>query len=61
MVLLPPKSGTLYKGMFGQPNSENPGYISMVSVVELYWVLTSAYELSVQQVEQAPDALLRTV
>jgi predicted nucleic-acid-binding protein len=32
----------------------------VVSVVELYRALTSAYELSRQQVRQALDALLRT-
>ena len=40
--------------------SDTPGFITMVSVVELYWVLTSAYELSGQQVAQALDGLLRT-
>jgi hypothetical protein len=33
--------------------SDNPGYIARVSVVELYWVLTSAYELARHQVAQA--------
>jgi predicted nucleic-acid-binding protein len=32
----------------------------MVSVVELYWVLTSSYELSGEQVAQALEAILRT-
>ncbi len=41
-------------------NGENPGYITMVSVVELYWVLTSCYELTGKQVTQALDAILRT-
>ena len=41
-------------------DSDNPGYITMVSVVELYWVLTSSYELSGQQVAQALEAILRT-
>ena len=31
-----------------------------MSVVELYWVLASAYELSRQQVAQALDAILRS-
>lgn len=30
-------------------SSENPGYIAIASVLELYWVLTSSYELSAQQ------------
>lgn len=41
-------------------DADNPGYITMVSVVELYWVLTSSYELSGQQVAQALEAILRT-
>ena len=41
-------------------DSDNPGYITMVSVVELYWVLTSSYELTGQQVAQALEAILRT-
>lgn len=41
-------------------DSDNPGYITMVSVVELYWVLTSCYELTNEQVRQALEVLLRT-
>ena len=41
-------------------DSDAPGYITMVSVVELYWVLTSCYELKGQQVAQALEAILRT-
>ncbi len=41
-------------------NADNPGYITLVSVVELYWVLTSSYELSRQQFAQALEAILRT-
>lgn len=40
--------------------SDEPGFIAMVSVVELYWVLTSSYGLSDQQVGQALQAILRT-
>ena len=32
---------------------DNPGYITLVSVLELYWVLTSSYELTGTQVAQA--------
>lgn len=39
---------------------DNPGFITLVSVVELYWVLTSCYDLTGQQVKQALEALLRT-
>ena len=41
-------------------DSDNPGYITMVSVVELYWVLTSCYDLTGRQVAQALEAILRT-
>jgi len=39
---------------------DRPGFISLVSIIELYWVLTSCYELTTQQVRQALDLLLRT-
>ena len=41
-------------------DSGTPGYITLVSVVELYWVMTSSYELTGQQVSQALQAILRT-
>jgi predicted nucleic-acid-binding protein len=39
---------------------DNPGYITMVSVVETYWVLKSSYGLTGAQVAQALEAILRT-
>jgi len=39
---------------------ESPGFVSIVSVVELGWVLTSAYDLTRSQLEQALEALRRT-
>lgn len=39
---------------------DRPGFISVVSVVELYWVLTSCYDLTDDQVGRALDLLLRT-
>lgn len=41
-------------------DAEQPGFITLVSVIELYWVLTSCYDLSGQQVKLALEALLRT-
>jgi predicted nucleic-acid-binding protein len=38
---------------------DRPGFVGLVSVVELYWVLTSCYELTNDQVKQALDILLR--
>jgi predicted nucleic-acid-binding protein len=37
-----------------------PGYVPLVSVVELAWVLSSAYELDRAQLVEAFEALLRT-
>ena len=37
-----------------------PGFVSLVSIVELSWVLTSAYDLDRAQLVQAIEALLRT-
>lgn len=37
-----------------------PGFVSIVSIVELGWVLSSAYGLTRQQLAQALEALLRT-
>ncbi|OGB50826.1 MAG: twitching motility protein PilT [Burkholderiales bacterium RIFOXYD12_FULL_59_19] len=51
-----PKANQLIESL----DADNPGYITMVSVIELYWVLTSCYELSGQQAAQALEAILRT-
>lgn len=40
--------------------AEAPGFVSVVSVIELGWVLSSAYGLTRQQLAQAIEALLRT-
>ena len=39
---------------------DHPGFVTVVSILELYWVLTSCYGLSNYQVKQALDVLLRT-
>ena len=41
-------------------DADNPGYITLVSVIELYWVLTSCYGLTGEQVALALEAILRT-
>ncbi len=41
-------------------DADNPGFVTVVSVIELYWVLTSCYDLTNEQVKQALEALLRT-
>ncbi|HZT02222.1 MAG TPA: type II toxin-antitoxin system VapC family toxin [Steroidobacteraceae bacterium] len=38
---------------------EIPGFVPLVAVVELVWVLTSCYDLTREQVAQVLDALLR--
>ena len=41
-------------------SAESPGFVPLVSVVELAWVLSSAYGLDRGQVVQAFEGLLRT-
>ena len=41
-------------------STESPGFVGLVSVVELGWVLSSAYELDRAQLSEAFAALLRT-
>ena len=40
--------------------AEAPGFVALVSVIELTWVLSSAYELGREQLVAALEALLRT-
>ena len=40
--------------------AESPGFLPLVAIVELAWVLSSAYELSRSQLIEAFEALLRT-
>lgn len=55
-----PKQSPQANRLIESLSSENPGYITMVSVVELNWVLTSSYALTDAQVVQALEAILRT-
>jgi len=41
-------------------DSGNPGFVGMIAVIELYWVLTSCYELSGAQAASALEALVRS-
>lgn len=41
-------------------SAEAPGFVPLVSVVELAWVLSSAYELNRAQLVEAFEGLLRT-
>lgn len=38
---------------------EHPGFVTLVSVIELVWVLSSCFDLTREQISQALDALLR--
>jgi predicted nucleic-acid-binding protein len=40
--------------------AESPGFVPLVTIVELAWVLSSAYDLSRGQLIEAFEALLRT-
>ena len=51
-----PKASKLIESL----DNDNPGYITHVCVIELYWVLTSGYELTSEQVTLALEAILRT-
>ena len=51
-----PKASRLIESL----TSDEPGFVSIVSVVELGWVLSSSYGLTRDQVGQAFEALLRT-
>lgn len=55
-----PKNSLKATKLIESLDGDNPGYITMVSVIELYWVLTSCYELTGEQVGQALEAILRT-
>lgn len=41
-------------------SAENPGYLSMVSMIELVWVLTKCYGSSREEIYTVLEALLRT-
>lgn len=41
-------------------SADSPGFIPLISVMELAWVLTSAYELNRDQLVEALEGLLRT-
>ena len=39
--------------------ADEPGFVTLVSIIELVWVLSSCYELRREQLTQALEALLR--
>ncbi|MDI9235198.1 PIN domain-containing protein [Limnohabitans lacus] len=40
-------------------DADHQGFVTLVSVIELYWVLTSCYDLTGSQVKEAFEGLLR--
>lgn len=55
-----PRQSALAARLVESLSGESPGFVPLVSVVELAWVLTSAYDLDRGQVVEAFEALLRT-
>jgi len=55
-----PRQSPMATQLIESLDSANPGYIALVSVVELYWVLTACFKLTDEQVRQALEVLLRT-
>ncbi len=51
-----PKATALMESL----TTDAPGFVSLVSIVELGWVLSVSYELNHEQVAQALELLLRT-
>jgi len=51
-----PKANALIEAL----TPEAPGFVSIVSVVELVWVLGSCYDLTRQQIAQSLEGILRT-
>lgn len=50
-----PKAARLIESL----DADNPGFVTLVSVIELYWVLTSCYGLRGHDIKRALEALLR--
>lgn len=40
--------------------TESPGYVGIISVVELVWVMTGCYGLSKEEISEVIETLLRT-
>jgi predicted nucleic-acid-binding protein len=51
-----PKAAKLLESL----SVEEPGFVSLVSVVELGWVLSSSYDLDREQIAQALELMMRT-
>lgn len=51
-----PKASALIEAL----TADEPGFVTVVTVIELVWVLSSCYDLTREQQAQALDAILRT-
>jgi predicted nucleic-acid-binding protein len=54
------KQSALATRIIESRSTESRGFIPLVSVVELFWVMSSAYELNRDQLVEALEGLLRT-
>ena len=50
-----PKQALKATALIESLTDDNPGFITVISVLELYWVLTACYGLTNDQVKQALD------
>lgn len=55
-----PKQSARATKLMESLSAEVPGFIALVSIVELVWVLSSCYDLSRAQVSQALEVILRS-
>lgn len=54
-----PKQSIMATQLIESLDVDGPGFVTLVSVLELYWVLTSCYQLNAEQVNQALMVLLQ--
>lgn len=55
-----PKQSLLATALVESLSADAPGFVTQVSVIELFWVLSSAYGLDRTQLVAALDGLLRS-
>ena len=55
-----PVQGPVAARLFASFEPGNPGYISLVTLVELVWVLRSSYDATREQIQRVISALLRS-
>ncbi|XAH22883.1 type II toxin-antitoxin system VapC family toxin [Xylophilus sp. GW821-FHT01B05] len=55
-----PKQSAKATKLIESLDADKPGFITIITVVELYWILTSSYELAGEQAAQALESIIRT-